>query len=65
MTVSINATISFTRAVSEGVLFADAREITRSKKLVTYEVRVTSEAGEILAVFLGTGYIKGKPVKVL
>jgi acyl-CoA thioesterase len=56
--VSINATMSFSKACSDGVLFADAVEVARSSKLVTYEAKVTNEAGEIIAVFQGVGYIK-------
>ncbi|MBF0387409.1 MAG: PaaI family thioesterase [Candidatus Omnitrophica bacterium] len=62
--VSTNTTISFVKAAGEGELLAEAREIARSKKLVTYEIRVSSAAGDLVAVMLGTGYIRGKPAQV-
>jgi len=58
MVASINAAMSFVKATSSGVLTAEAREIARSSKLVTYEARVTGSDGAVVAVFQGTGYIK-------
>jgi acyl-CoA thioesterase len=58
---SINATMAFVKAAKEGLLFAEAWEVTRGSKLVTYEARVTNSDGEIIAVFQGTGYIIKKP----
>jgi acyl-CoA thioesterase len=57
---SISATMAFTKAATEGVLFAEAWEVSRSTKLVTYEARVSNPDGEIIAVFQGLGYIKRK-----
>lgn len=57
---SISATMAFNKAATEGVLSAEAWEVSRSTKLVTYEARVTNSAGEIIAVFQGLGYIKRK-----
>ncbi|MBF0484909.1 MAG: PaaI family thioesterase [Candidatus Omnitrophica bacterium] len=56
--VGINASMSFFKAASQGVLLAEAREVTRSAKLVAYEAKVTNDSGDIIAVFQGTGYIK-------
>ena len=58
--VSISATMSFSKACTEGVLTAEAEEVARSSKLVTYEARVKDAAGDIIAVFQGIGYIKNK-----
>jgi acyl-CoA thioesterase len=60
MAVSINAGMSFSKACTDGVLTAEAREVTRSSKLVNYEAKVCNEAGDIVALFQGTGYIKHK-----
>jgi acyl-CoA thioesterase len=60
---SINATMAFSKAATEGVLLAEAWEVSRSSRLVTYEARVTNPDGEIIAVFQGTGYIMKKPSK--
>ncbi len=60
MVVSIHAGMSFAKACTEGILTAEARELTRSSKLVNYEAKVCNEAGDIVAIFQGTGYIKNK-----
>jgi acyl-CoA thioesterase len=57
---SISATMAFIKAATEGVLLAEAWEVSRSTKLVTYEARVMNSDGEIIAVFQGLGYIKRK-----
>ena len=62
--VSTNASITYLKAATAGILFAEAKEIARSRKLATYDIQVTNEAGELLAVMLGTGYIKSKTVHV-
>jgi acyl-CoA thioesterase len=56
--VGINTNMSFLRPVRSGVLFADATEISRSRKLSVCEVRVTNDKGELIALFQGTAYIK-------
>ncbi len=57
----INVSMAYAKAAVEGAtLFAEAREVTRSARLVTYEALVTNAAGEVIAVFQGTGYIKRK-----
>jgi acyl-coenzyme A thioesterase PaaI-like protein len=53
--------LSFSKACTEGTLTAEAVEVTRSAKLVMYEARIRNADGDIVAVFNGTGYIKGKP----
>ncbi|MGC8718950.1 MAG: hydroxyphenylacetyl-CoA thioesterase PaaI [Thermodesulforhabdaceae bacterium] len=58
--LAINVAISFFRAVREGVLFAEAREVARNPKLATYEVTVTDEKGEPIALFQGTVYRKSE-----
>jgi acyl-CoA thioesterase len=60
VTVNINSGMSFCKACTDGVLTAEAREVTRSSRLVNYEAKVCNEAGEIIALFQGTGYIKNK-----
>ncbi|HPI93703.1 MAG TPA: PaaI family thioesterase [Deltaproteobacteria bacterium] len=56
--VAINATISFMKAGRTGVLFAEAREVSRNRKLGTYTVHITDGSGEVLCLFQGTAYIK-------
>jgi acyl-CoA thioesterase len=56
---AINTTISFLKAVRTGAtLYAEATEVSRSRKLLACTVRVTNDAGELVALFQGTAYIK-------
>lgn len=56
--VAIQASISFVRAVSTGVLTAVASEVAAEKALGNYEVRITDETGELVAIFHGVAYRK-------
>jgi len=56
--VAINVSISFLKAATGGVLYAEARELSRNPKLGTYTVEVTDEAGELVAIFQGLVYRK-------
>ncbi len=58
VTVAINVNISFMKAAVEGVLFAEAREISRNPKISTYTVDITDGEGELLAIFQGMAYEK-------
>jgi acyl-CoA thioesterase len=58
LAVAINVSISFFKAVKEGDLFAEAREISRNPKLATYIIDVTDGQGNAIALFQGTVYRK-------
>ena len=58
---SINTSLSFLKATRSGTLYAEATEISRSRKLSVCTVRVTNDAGELVALFQGTAYIKDEP----
>lgn len=57
----INSSVSYLKAVRSGTLYAEAAEISRSRKLSVCMVRVTNDAGELVALFQGTAYIKDEP----
>lgn len=60
--VSIETSISHTKAVYENdVLTAKAEMVNRSRKIGQYDVRVTNQNDEIVALFKGTVYQTGKP----
>jgi putative exosortase-associated protein (TIGR04073 family) len=48
--------MSYSKAAFDGVLSAEAREVTRNSKLVTYDVKVMDDKGIVVAVFQGIGY---------
>ncbi len=57
--LSISVSISYVKASVAGeTLFAEANEVSLNPKLATYEVRVTDETNDIIAIFLGTVYRK-------
>lgn len=58
LAVAVTASISFFRGVGDGTLFAEAREVALSRKLATYLIEVTNEAGVPIAQMQGTVYRK-------
>lgn len=59
--VAMNTNLSFLKATRSGTLEAEATEVSRSRRLSTCTVRVTNDAGELVALFQGTAYIKDEP----
>ena len=59
--VAVNTSLSFLKATRSGTLHAEAVEVARSRKISTCTVRVTNDAGELVALFQGTAYIKDEP----
>ena len=56
--VAINSSISFFKAASEGMLYAEAREISIHPKLASYIVDVTNDKNELIASFQGMAFRK-------
>lgn len=56
--VAVQASISFMRAASSGVLKAVASEISAEKSLGFYDIKITDEKGDLIAVFHGVAYRK-------
>jgi acyl-CoA thioesterase len=56
--VLVNASIAYFKAVSQGVLYAEAREESLKNKLATYTVRVTDGEQELIALMQATVYRK-------
>lgn len=56
--LAINATISYFKSVSSGILYAEAEEVSLSPRLATYEIRVTHDKEGLIALFQGTVYRK-------
>lgn len=60
--VAINVSITFLKAVRDGELFAEARELSVNPKLGAYSVRITDQTGELVATFEGLAYRKKDPL---
>ena len=64
LTFTIDATISYHKAVLEGeVLTAEARALCAHPKIPSYEVRVANAKGELVASFRSTCYCKQVALK--
>lgn len=62
--VAINADISFVKAVSEGTLYAEAKETSINPKISTYVVNITDEKGDAIAIFNGMTYRKKNKLEI-
>ena len=63
LTVALEVSINYTRPVKlHDTLFIDAQEIYRGNKTGLYEVRVTNEKNELVALFKGTAYRTSKTI---
>jgi acyl-CoA thioesterase len=58
VTVAINVSISYFKAVSSGVLTASAREISGGGRIASYTVEIRDEPGDLVALFQGMAYRK-------
>ena len=52
----LNASINWLKPAREGTLFAEAVEVSCSRRIATYSVRITDDQGTLVATFHGTGY---------
>lgn len=59
--VAVSTHISFLKATRTGTLYAEASELSRSRRISTCTVRVTDDGGDLVALFQGTAYIKNEP----
>jgi len=60
--VAINVSISYLRPVTGNVLHAQAAEVSRSRSLASYTVRVTDEKEHLVALFQGMVFRKADPI---
>lgn len=63
--MAINVSISYLKAVTQGTLYAEAKEVSLNPKLGTYVVDVTDAAGEHIATFHGMTYRKKDPIPTM
>lgn len=62
LAMGINTSTSFVKAATTGTLYACAEEVSLSRKLATYQVRVIDQDDELIALFQGTVYRKSIPL---
>lgn len=64
--VALSVTINFSKAGREGDTFrAESKLVNKTKKTAVYDIRITNQHDELIAVFLGTVYRIGKKVTEL
>ena len=56
--VAIHCSISYLKAASGDVLFAEAEEVSCGPKIAAYTIRITDGSGEIISRFEGMAYRK-------
>jgi acyl-CoA thioesterase len=59
LTLSIQSDIKIFKSEKSGCLYAKAKEIVRQGRISSCEVKITNEAGALIATFNGIGYNKG------
>ncbi|MDR1933586.1 MAG: PaaI family thioesterase [Spirochaetales bacterium] len=57
-TLGINAAISYLKGPRGRVMSAEAKEVSATNRLCTYQIDVRDENGELAARMMATGYIK-------
>ena len=55
--VGVETTISFLKSVKGGTIYAEAKEIARSRSFSVCRVNVTDEKGNLLAIMNARGYV--------
>lgn len=60
LTFSTSSNITYFKSVSAGYVYAEATEIVNHPRMPYAEVRVTDEAGQLVAIFTSSGYRKQK-----
>ena len=60
--VALDVAITFARAARTGMLVAEAREASVSRRVSVCDVRVTDAEGEVVALFRGTAFRKDEPL---
>lgn len=66
VTVALNVNVSYVASPEPGArLRAEARQVSRTKKTATYDIRVSDEGGQLIATCQALAYRTGKPLPFL
>ncbi len=63
--VALDTSMTFVRAATKGVLTAEAREESLTRRTSVCNVRVTDGEGKVVALFRGTAFRKDDPLDVV
>jgi acyl-CoA thioesterase len=62
--MGINVSISYLKAVTQWVLFAEATQVSINPKLATYAINVTDSDNDLVATFQGMVYRKKQAIGI-
>lgn len=62
LAMGLNTSTSFVKAATGGTLYARAEEISLSRTIATYHVRITDQNDDLIALLHGTAYRKNVPL---
>jgi len=62
LAMGINTSVSFVKAATQGMLYAEAREQAKNPRLASYSVLITDDAGDTVAIFQGMVYRKKESI---
>jgi len=62
LAMGINTSTSFIKAAHSGTLYGEAQEIARNRRLGNYQVKITDDQQQLIALFQGTAYRKDVPL---
>lgn len=65
LALSVQSSISIFKGAKDGRLTAEAREVSCTPKLASYEVNIRNEADQLLACFQGMVYRKSVSIETL
>ena len=66
VTVALNVSLNYVASPESGArLRAEAREVTSTRRTASYDIRVTDEQGQLIAVCQALAYRTGKPLPFL
>ncbi len=60
LALAINTSTVFIKSARQGTLYAEAEELSSSRQLGNYQVKITDEQHSLIAQFQGTAYRKGE-----
>jgi len=58
LSLAINTSTTFIKAARKGILYAEADELSINRRLGNYQVRISDENKNLIAMFQGTAYRK-------
>ncbi|MDR0682709.1 MAG: PaaI family thioesterase [Dysgonamonadaceae bacterium] len=61
LAMSVETSIRYFKGVGSGTLFAEAKVVHLHRKLATFEVTITDQSEELIALFTATAYRKDIP----